>query len=82
MQSEDVAVDTSVSLDENRCTVLEAIIPGGNKYISTEKVWIDNDTLKPLKFIIYDQDGNERYIIIYNEFEYNPEIDNSVFKAQ
>ena len=81
LQSEDVAVDTAVSLDESQCTVLEAVIPGGNKYIATEKVWIDNDTLMPLKFVIYDQDGNERYIIIYNEFEYNPEIDDSVFKA-
>ena len=81
MQSEDVAVDTAVSLDESSCTVLEAVIPGRNKYTATEKVWIDNETLKPLKFVIYDEDGKERYIITYNEFEYNPEIDDSVFKA-
>ena len=61
--------------------MLEAVIPGGNKYTATEKVWIDNETLKPLKFVIYDEDGKERYIITYNEFEYNPEIDDSVFKA-
>ncbi len=81
MQSEDVAVDTAVSLDESSCTVLEAVIPGGNKYTATEKVWIDNETLEPLKFVIYDDNGKERYIITYNEFEYNPEIDDSVFKA-
>lgn len=44
-------------------------------------MWIDNETLKPLKFVIYDADGNERYIITYNEFEYDPEMDDSVFRA-
>ena len=81
MQSEDVSIDTAVSLDESSCTVLEAVIPGGNKYTATEKVWIDNETLKPLKFVIYDKEGNERYVMIYNDFEYNPEMDESVFKA-
>ncbi len=81
LRSEDVSVDTAVSLDESACTVLEAVIPGGNRYVSTEKVWIDNETLKPLKLVIYDEGGKERYVIIYNEFEYNPEMDDSVFKA-
>ncbi|MCD8036576.1 MAG: hypothetical protein LUE88_04230 [Clostridiales bacterium] len=81
LNSEDVAVDTAVSLDESQCTVLEAVIPEENKYVATEKVWIDNESLKPLKFVIYDEDGGERYVITYNEFEYNPEIDDSVFKA-
>ena len=35
MNSEDVAVDTAVSLDESSCTVLEAVIPGGNRYTAT-----------------------------------------------
>ncbi len=81
LNSEDVAVDTAVSLDETQCTVLEAVIPGGNQYVATEKVWIDNESLKPLKFVIYDENGGERYVITYNEFEYNPKIDDSVFKA-
>ena len=81
MNSEDVAVDTSVSLDESRCTVLEAVIPGGNRYTANKKKRNDNETLKPLKFVIYDADGNERYIITYNEFEYDPEMDDSVFRA-
>lgn len=81
MNSEDVAVDTAASLDESSCTILEAVIPGGNRYTATEKMWIDNETLKPLKFVIYDEDGKERYIITYNEFEYDPEMDDSVFQA-
>lgn len=81
LKSENVSITTSVNLDENSCTVLEAVIPGGNKYIATEKAWIDNETLKPLKFVIYDEEGKERYIIIYNEFEYNLDLDNSIFEA-
>ena len=81
LQSEDVAVDTAVNLDESQCTMLEAVVPGGNKYIATEKLWVDNETLMPLKFVIYDEQGNERYVITYNEFEYNPKIEDSVFKA-
>lgn len=72
MQSEDVAVDTSVSLDENRCTDFRSNNSRRQQIHIYRKGMVDNDTLKPLKFIIYDQDGNERYIIIYNEFEYNP----------
>ena len=81
LQSEDVAVDTAVNLDESQCTMLEAVVPGGNKYIATEQLWVDNETLMPLKFVIYDEQGNERYVITYNEFEYNPKIEDSVFKA-
>lgn len=81
LQSEDVSVDTA-SLDESKCTILEAVIPEGNKYISTEKLWIDNDTLLPLKLVIYDQDGGERYVITYNNFEYNPKIEDTVFTVQ
>jgi len=82
MQSEDVSVDTAATLDETKCTVLEAVIPDGNKYISTEKLWVDNETLIPLKLVIYDENGGERYEITYNNFEYNPKIDDSVFTVQ
>ena len=82
LMSENVSVETAASLDESVCTVLEAVIPEGNKYISTEKLWVDNETLLPLKLVIYDENGRERYIITYNNFEYNPEIDSSVFSAK
>ena len=77
--SEDVAVDTVASLEGSECTMLEAVVTGGNKYIASERLWIDNETLLPVKYAIYDEDDNERYIIIYNEFEYNPNVDGSLF---
>ena len=70
MQSEEVSVDVAV-MDESRCTVLEAVIPGNNRYTATEKLWIDNETLDPVRLAIYDTEGKERYIIDYKDFEFN-----------
>ncbi len=79
MQSEEVAIET-VQVDESRCTVLEAVIPGNYKYTATEKLWVDNETLEPVRFVIYDIEGKERYIVDYTEFEYNAEFDENTFK--
>mgnify|MGYP005763996023 FL=1 len=78
-QSEDVNVETG-NMDIQKSTVLEAVIPGENKYTATEKLWIDEETLKPLKLVIYDTEGKERYIIEYKDFEYNIDIDENIFK--
>lgn len=78
MQSEEVSVDVAV-MDEGKCTVLEAVIPGGNKFTATEKLWVDNETLDPVRLVIYDTDGRERYIIDYNEFEYNCDFEEGTF---
>ena len=78
-QSEDVTVETG-NMDIQTSTVLEAVIPGENKYTATEKLWIDEETLKPLKLVIYDTEGKERYIIEYKDFEYNIDIDENIFK--
>ena len=59
--------------------MLEAVIPGNNKYTSTEKLWIDNDTLDPVRLTIYDTEGKERYIIDYDKFEYNCDIEEGTF---
>ena len=78
-QSEDVSIETG-NMDLEKATVLEAVIPGQNKYTATEKLWIDEETLKPIKFVIYDTEGKERYIIDYKDFEYNTDIDNTLFE--
>lgn len=78
MQSEGVSVD-AVAMDKSKCTVLEAVIPGNDEKLATEKLWVDNETLCPVQFVLYDIDGNERYVIEYHEFEYNPKLDPSLF---
>lgn len=78
-QSEDVSIETA-SMETGTTTVIEAVIPGENKYTATEKLWINDETIKPVKLVIYDVEGNERYIVEYKDFEYNCDIDDSLFK--
>ena len=73
----------SVTVDdfeEGRATILEANVPGTHPYMATQKLWVDNETLKPLQLIIYDADGIERIVITYLSFEYNPELDENIFQ--
>lgn len=81
MQSEDVSIETA-KFDEGKCTILEAVIPGENKYLATEKLWVDNESLKPKQLIIYDKENKERYIVLYNEFDYNVSLDENIFKIE
>ena len=78
MQSEEVSIAVSKT-DESRCTVLEAVIPGENKFTSTEKLWIDNETITPVKLVIYDSEGKEKYVVEYNEFQFNPDFEDGIF---
>ena len=81
MQSEGVSVETA-ALDESRCIVLEAIIPGNDAAVSSEKLWVDRESLLPVRFIIYDADGKERYKMDYSAFEFNPPFDETLFTIE
>ena len=74
--------ESSVSvanINESLLTVLEATIPGNHPYLAIQKLWINNETLLPVKMTIYDPNGNERVIVTYHNFEYNIELDNRLF---
>ena len=76
--------ETSVSaakVQDDPCTVLEALIPGSHPYLASEKLWIDNKTLKPVKLVVYDPQGSERIIVTYKTFEYNVVLDDSEFSV-
>ena len=79
MQSEGVSVETA-ALDENHCTILEAVIPGNDPAMATEKLWIDNQTLTPVRFVIYDADGTERWRLDYTSFTFNPHFDENLLQ--
>jgi len=81
MQSEGVSVETA-ALDESRCIVLEAIIPGNDTDLASEKLWIDRESLLPVRFIIYDADKKERYCMDYSSFEFNPQFDDALFAIE
>lgn len=76
--SQEVSISAG-NFGEGKATVLEAIVPGDHPYLSTEKLWVDNKTLKPVKLGIYDPDGSERIVVTFSSFEYNPELDDELF---
>ncbi len=78
-QSDSVSVVSN--FDEGLYTVLEANISGDHPLISSEKLWINNETLLPEKLVIFDKNNLESIKIEYVEFEYNPTIDNSIFQV-
>ena len=78
LSSQEVSVSVS-NFGEGKCTVLEAIVPGEHPYLSSEKLWVDNETLKPVKLCIYDPDGSERIVVVFKTFDYNVELDDELF---
>ena len=81
LKSKDVALETA-NIDESIYTILEAKIPGGNKYFDSEKLFINNETKAPERLVIYDTEGKERILVTYNNFVYNPEIEDSKFNVE
>lgn len=59
------------SAEEDNALIFETVIPGGNRYAASEKLWVDKASLLPTKLVIYDQDGKERYLIDYQEFTFD-----------
>ena len=78
VRSRDVSV-TVAAIDEQQFTVLEANLPGSHPYLATEKLWVCNDTLLPFKLVIFDTAGEERIIVEYKTFEFNPRLEDSLF---
>ena len=81
MQSEGVSVETA-ALDESRCIVLEAIIPGNDAALASEKLWVDRESLLPVRFVIYDAEGEERYSMDYSSFEFDPQFDDALYTIE
>ena len=79
IKTKDGAVKSG-SFDESKCTVLEAEINGKSKIFSQEKLWVDNDTLIPIKLEIYDNEQKTRAVVVFKDFEYNPNIPENTFK--
>ena len=79
LNSKEVSLEVS-NFGEGRATILEASVPGSHPYLTNEKLWVDNETYKPLQLIIYVPDGAERLVVTYKTFEYNPKLDDDLFK--
>jgi len=76
------SVDSTVrasNFDDSTATILEANVAGNHPYMHTQKLWVDNETNKPLQMIVFDANGVERIVITYSNFEYNPELEDGLF---
>ena len=49
----------------------EMPIEGNFKYLSKEKIWLEEKKLTPVQMVLYDNEGNITIEVIYNEFKYN-----------
>ena len=79
--SSDNAIQSEPTSEDN-VTILEANIHGSHPYISRQELIVDNDTLKPIKLLVYDPNGKERIVVTYNTFEYNIELEDSLFQLE
>lgn len=78
LQGEDVTI--TASAQEDNVTELEAIIPGNHPYLARHKLWVDNESLSPLQMSVYDENGNETIVVQFEDFEYNVELPDDLFK--
>ncbi len=78
MQSEGVSVETA-AVDDARCIVLEAVIPGNDPALATEKLWVDRESKLPVRFVLYDTTGEACYQLDYSSFQFDPQFDDALF---
>jgi len=64
---------------EKELLVLEFEVPEGNDYMHLEKLWIDAEKAQPVKAEIYGDDGKITVLLYYNNFVYNPDLDDNNF---
>ncbi|MCL2375888.1 MAG: hypothetical protein FWC76_00690 [Defluviitaleaceae bacterium] len=79
--SQEVSI-MAAAMEEGLTTILEATIPGDHPYMTSQRLWVKNDTQLPVQMIIYDQNGAERIIVIFNSFEYNVNIEDNMFQVR
>jgi len=76
--SKDVSISVG-SFGQGSFTVLETVVPGNHPYMASERLWVDNQTLAPVRLVIYDRDGAERVIVNFKSFELNVDLEDSLF---
>jgi len=78
LQCDEISVSVA-DMDEGLRTVLEATVPGDHPYLTISRLWVDNETLLPVKLVVFDQDGAERIVVTYHVIEFNVELDDALF---
>jgi len=65
---------------DKECIVAEFEIPEPNRYMHVEKLWIDRSEIVPLRAEIYGSDGKTYVEISYDNFVYNPRLEDGDFE--
>lgn len=62
---------------------IEVEIPGNNKYRRYKKLWVDKGNFQPKKMVIYDNNKEKNYEVLYYDFKYDINLsdDDFCFKA-
>lgn len=70
------------SLKGVQCYMLQVPIDSDNRYRVVEKIWINAENALPVKAEILDKDNNVSAQVLYENFESNPELEDSLFEIQ
>lgn len=70
------------SFQDRKCYVLEIPVKGENSYRALEKIWIDAELILPVKLEILDKNNNLNAQVLYENFEANPKLEDSLFQIQ
>lgn len=60
-----------LQLNGKTISTYEMPIEGDFKYLSKEKLWLDEKSQLPLKMVIYDVAGNITIEVVYEDFKFN-----------
>lgn len=63
--------EQEIQLNGKSVRTYEMPIEGNFKYLSKEKLWLDEKSQLPLKMEIYDDTGNITIEVIYKDFKFN-----------
>lgn len=60
--------------------VIKVEMPGGNNYRKYQILYIDRESLIPVKMEVLDGQGNVTVTVYYRDFKYNEKIDDRLFR--
>ena len=69
------------NINDIEYTVIDLLIPGGNRNINKALLYVNNKKMIPEKMVIYDIDGKEKINIKYTNFLPDVKIEPSVFSV-
>ena len=73
---------TRIKQEDLQLLLIETPYLQENKYLKTEKLWIDIKKAVPAKAEFFDEDEKARIQVHYYDFKLNPKLDKSLFEVK